>query len=411
MSDMGQEQTFFHVDVNSAFLSWEAAYRTHILGDTTDLRTVPAVIGGDQKKRHGIVLAKSNPAKKYKIHTGEALYAASQKCPQLIIIPPDYNRYLLASKALIELLKEFSPKVEQYSIDEAFVDMSGSERLYGSSVLVANHIKDRIENELKFTVNIGIGPNRLLAKMAGELKKPNMVHTLYPEQIAEKMWPLPVEDMFFVGRATAKKVRKLGIKTIGELAHTDLSILKQHLGKIGETIYLFANGIEAPYFIRPIENKGYGNSVTMPYDIVTMDYAQLVLLSLCETVCTRLRTDHVKASCISVSYRTCMFEQTSHQGMLYSASNTTSEVYEMVKKLLSEIWKEDIPLRQLGVHTSKITKETERQIHLLDQDRYEKFEKVDHAVDLIRDKYGENAVMRACFLNSGMKHMQGGTPK
>ena len=209
-----QEKVYFHIDVNSAVLSWEASYRLHVLGESIDLRKIPAVVGGDRENRHGIVLAKSEAAKKCKIHTGEALAAALQKCPELVIVPPDYERYVKASKAMMEILQQFSPKVEQYSIDEAFLDMTGSSLLYGAPVLLANHLKDKIQEELKFTVNVGVSCNKLLAKMAGDLKKPNLVHTLFPEEIPSKMWPLPVADLFFVGRATEKKLKNLGITKI-----------------------------------------------------------------------------------------------------------------------------------------------------------------------------------------------------
>lgn len=407
-----QESVFFHIDVNSAFLSWEAAYRLHVLGESVDLREIPSVIGGDKESRHGIVLAKSIPAKKFKIHTGEALGAAVQKCKELVIIPPDYERYVKASKALMEVLRRFSPKVEQYSIDEAFVDMSGSELLFGGPVVVANNLKDLIEQELKFTVNIGVSSNKLLAKMAGELKKPNLVHTMFPEEIPKKMWPLPVGELFFVGRATEKNLLNLGIKTIGELAKTELPILKSHFGKYGEVLYQFSHGIdESPLFVPLEANKGYGNSVTTPYDIVTMEHAKLVLLSLSETVCTRLRMDGVRGQCVSVSITTDTFQRSSHQGMLFSASNTTVEVYDFSCGLLETLWDQKTPIRQMGVHTSKITKEASIQYNLFDWDRYEKLSKLDETIDSIRKRYGDDSVMRACFLNTSTYHMHGGISK
>ena len=209
------ESLIFHIDVNSAFLSWEAAYRLHILGEKIDLREIPAVIGGDKEQRHGIVLAKSIPAKKYNIHTGEAIVSALRKCPDLFVLPPNYEMYVKASKAFIAILSEVSPNVEQYSIDEAFIDMSGTKLLYGSPTILANNLRERIKQELNFTVNIGVSCNKLLAKMAGELKKPDLVHTLYPDEIKKKMWPLPVAELFYIGRATERKLYSLGIRTIG----------------------------------------------------------------------------------------------------------------------------------------------------------------------------------------------------
>ncbi|MDD5935299.1 MAG: DNA polymerase IV [Clostridiales bacterium] len=407
-----QEKVFFHIDVNSAFLSWEAAYRLHVLGEKVDLRKIPAVVGGDKENRHGIVLAKSDQAKRCKIHTGEALGAALQKCPSLTIVPPNYEMYIKASKAMMEILQRFSPRVDQYSIDEAFIDMSGSDLLYGSPVSVANNLKDMIHEELKFTVNVGVSCNRLLAKMAGELKKPNLVHSLFPEEIEKKMWPLPVSELFFVGRATEKKLKNLGILTIGQLAKTDPDILKAHFGKNGEVIYQFANGNDiSSFFTQPVANKGYGNSVTTPYDVVTMAHARMVLLSLCETVCTRLRKDDVKGSVASVSYTDCNFTHVSHQGIMFSATNTTTELYNYICKLFEQLWDETMPLRQLGVHVSRITSEQSMQYNLFDGDRYERMGQLDRAIDKIRNRYGEDSVMRACFLNTSTYHMQGGTCK
>lgn len=406
------ESLVFHIDVNSAYLSWEAAYRLHVLGENVDLREIPAVIGGDQEQRHGIVLARSIPAKKYHIQTGEALVSAKRKCPQLVIVPPDYERYVMASRAFIEILKSFSPKVEQYSIDEAFIDMSGTSLLYGSPVLVANNLRERIKEELKFTVNIGVSTNKLLAKMAGELKKPDMVHTLFPEEIERKMWPLPVTELFYLGRATERKLYNLGIHTIGELAAADPAMLKSHFGVYGEVIYHFSHGIDSSLFLtQPVANKGYGNSVTTPCDVVSREHAHMVLLSLCETVAMRLRADHVKGSCISVSVKDYTLFHKSHQGNLCSASNTTMEIYHKVTDVFDELWDGITPLRQLGVHVSKITGESFRQYSLFDKTPYDQLEKLDLAIDKIRERYGDDSVVRASFINSPTYHMQGGTCK
>ena len=177
------DRVIFHIDVNSAFLSWEAVYRLKILGEETDLREIASVVGGDEKKRHGIVLAKSIPAKKYGIQTGESLAEARKKCPNLTIVPPQHDLYKQCSELFIQLLREYTPCVEQYSIDEAYMDMSGTLSLHGSPVIVANAIKDRIYREFGFTVNIGVSSNKLLAKMASDFKKPNLVHTLFPDEI------------------------------------------------------------------------------------------------------------------------------------------------------------------------------------------------------------------------------------
>ena len=291
------QRVIFHVDANSAFLSWTAAYRLKVLGEQEDLRLVPSVVAGDKNARHGIILAKSAPAKKYGVQTGEPLFMALEKCPGLKVVPPDYPLYVEASRHFVAMLRQFSPLVEQYSIDEAWVDMTGTERLFGAPRLAAEKMRQRIWEELGFTVNIGISSNKILAKMAGDFEKPNKIHTLFPEEIPEKLWPLPVRDLFLVGPAMDRKLRNMGIRTIGQLAQVDLSVLKQRLGKHGETIWHFANGHNADAVLpTPAENKGYGNSITTARDILTYQDAYGVLLSLCETVGMRMRKDSRWAS-------------------------------------------------------------------------------------------------------------------
>ena len=246
-------KVIFHIDVNSAFLSWEAVYRLAHRGETLDLRTIPSAVGGDMALRHGIILAKSLPAKKYGIQTGETLLEAQRKCPGLVLVPPHYNLYEQCSRAFMEILQEYSDIVEQYSIDEAFVDMSTSCHLFGSPVETATLIKDRIREELGFTVNIGVSCNKLLAKMASDFQKPDKVHTLYPEEIESKMWPLSVSDLFFVGRATTKKLFSVGIKTIGDLAAADPVWLRTILKKQGDIIWGFAHGVDcSPVLSAPV---------------------------------------------------------------------------------------------------------------------------------------------------------------
>ena len=209
------ERVVFHVDANSAFLSWTAAYKVNVLGEELDIRTVPSVVAGDKESRHSIILAKSTPAKKYGIQTGEPLFKALEKCPDLVVVQPDYELYVEASRHFVDMLRQFSPAVEQYSIDEAWVDMTGTERLWGSPRLAAEKMRSRIWEELGFTVNVGISSNKLLAKMAGDFEKPNKVHTLFPEEMETKFWPLPVRDLFLVWAATERKLKLMGVYTIG----------------------------------------------------------------------------------------------------------------------------------------------------------------------------------------------------
>jgi DNA polymerase-4 len=402
------EKIIFHVDVNSAFLSWEAVYRMKHLGCTQDLRDIPSAVCGDIKKRHGIILAKSVPAKKYGIQTGETIGEALKKCPTLELVQPHYNLYETSSKAFIEILKEYTPDVEKYSIDECYMDMTGTQSLFGAPVVVANLIKDRIYKELGFTVNIGVSNNKLLAKMAGDFKKPNLVHTLFPDEVQKKFWHLPVSELFFVGRATTKKLFSLGIRTIGELAKADVNMLRAHLNKHGEVIWNFANGIDVSVVEPPPARKGYGNSTTIAFDVTDEVTAKMVLLALAESVSACLRKDNVKAEVIAVSIKDFEFHHCSHQMTLFSGTNVTNEIHAAACQLFDESWSGE-PIRNLGIHTSRIVAdESERQLTLFDNNRFEKLEKMDQAIDRIRSRYGIDAVKRATFLECKIDHMSGG---
>ena len=409
------DRIIFHVDANSAFLSWSAAYRVLVLGEEEDLRNIPSVVAGDRESRHGIILAKSVPAKKYGIHTGEPLFQALEKCPSLRVVPPDYELYVGASRHFVEVLRQFSPKVEQYSIDEAWVDMTGTGRMHGSPRLAAEKMREQINRQLGFTVNIGISSNKLLAKMAGDFEKPNKVHTLFPDEIESKMWPLPVRDLFLVGVATEKKLKKLGIYTIGDLAQSDEKLLRRRLGKHGETIWHFANGRNADAVTpEPAENKGYGNSVTTAQDITTAQMAHQVMLGLCETIGMRMRKDGKCGACITVHCRTNAFTHFSHQSLLHGATNITGEIFEAACRIFDEGWDGVTPLRQLGVQVTRLSREPYQQFDFfsgLTPIQFEKKLRLDETIDALRDKYGENAVYRAQFAGNREGHMAGGLSK
>ena len=409
------ERVIFHVDANSAFLSWSAAYRVKVLGEETDLREVPSVVAGDKASRHSIILAKSTPAKKYGIQTGEPLFQALEKCPGLVVIPPDYELYVQASRHFVDMLREFSPAVEQYSIDEAWVDMTGTQRLWGTPRLAAELMRRRINEELGFTVNIGISSNKLLAKMAGDFEKPNKVHTLFPEEMGEKFFPLPVRDLFLVGAATERKLQRLGIYTIGALAAADVRVLKKRLGKQGELLWHFANGRNADAVTpEPAENKGYGNATTTSHDVVTREEAYQVLLSLCETVATRLRKDGKCGSCVSIHLRTNEFRHFSHQCVLHGATNITSEIFEAACRLFDEAWDGITPMRQLGVQVTRLSGEPYQQFDFfsgLSPQQFERKLRLDETVDALRDKYGEDIIRRAKFAGGTEPHMAGGLSK
>lgn len=410
----------FHIDVNSAFLSWEATYRMKELGDTEDLRLIPSAVGGSEESRHGIVLAKSESAKKYGVTTGEPLVDARRKCPGLKTVPANFPIYVEYSNKMMKILEDYSPDIEQYSIDESFIDMTGTQNLFGPPIEAAHTIKDRIYRELGFTVNVGISTNKLLAKMASDFKKPNLVHTLFPEEVPTKMWPLPVSELFFVGRQTAKRLHSLGIFTIGDLAQTDKKVIHDNLKGHGDVIWEFANGIgdsmeDVANRNRKPANKGFSNETTLPFDVTDSSLAKEILLSLTETVATRVRADKSYISVISVYFVDNEFKHTSRQITLDSPTNVTNEIYHHVCQLFDQLWNGN-PIRLLGVHTSKATSEAHRQYSLFENHNVEKLSKLDAAIDKIRNKYGEDSVMRASFvktdeLEDGPKHMTGGLNK
>ena len=409
------QRIIFHVDANSAFLSWTAAYKVRVLGEKTDLREIPSVVAGDKASRHSIILAKSIPAKKHGIQTGEPLFQALEKCPELVVVPPDYGLYVEASRHFVDMLRQFSPKVEQYSIDEAWVDMSGTERLFGAPRLAAEKMRQRIYDELGFTVNVGISNNKLLAKMAGDFEKPNKIHTLFPEEMEEKMWPLPVRDLFLVGASTEAKLKRMGIYTIGDLAKAELSIIRKKLGKHGETVWHFANGRNADAVTpEPAENKGYGNSITTATDVTTREAGYQVLLSLCETVAMRMRKDNKCGSCVSIHFRTNEFKHYSHQMLLHGATNITQTLFDTACRVFDEGWDGCTPLRQLGVQVTRLSDEPYQQFDFFSSVtpvQYERKLKLDETVDALRDKFGEDIIRRAKFAQDPEHHMAGGLDK
>ncbi len=390
------ERIIFHIDVNNAYLSWEALYRIRVLGESLDLRTIPSAIGGDRESRHGIVLAKSMPARSYGIQTAETIGEALKKCPNLVIVPPRRRIYEENSHKLMELLREYSPAVEQFSIDEAFVDMTGiSKDICSNPVQAAEELRQDVHHRLGFTVNIGVSCNKMLAKMASDFEKPDRVHSLFPHEIQKKMWPLSIRRLLFVGRSTEQKLYNLGIRTIGDLAHSDKAIICSHLGKHGAMIYNYANGIdEAPVAAQAPDSKGYGSSTTISHDVTDSHEAKDVLRRLCDSVGKRLQRDHVRASVVAVSIKNSDFMRYSHQCTLLSATDSPEELYQQACRLFDECW-DGSPVRLLGVSTSKITKDSLRQLNLFDHERLEKRKKLESAIDSIRSRYGKNAVMRA----------------
>ena len=395
----------FHIDVNSAYLSWTAVEELKNGGER-DLRMIPAIIGGNPESRHGVVLAKSLPAKKYGIRTGEPVANAFRKCPNLVMEPPNHKMYSEYSHRLMEFLRTYTPDIEQVSVDECYMDFTGIAHRFYSPVEGALEIKNRIYEKFGFTVNIGISVNKLLAKMASDFEKPNRVHTLFPEEIQLKMWPLPVSELYMAGRSSVEQLKKLEIHTIGDLAQMNPEILELHLKSHGRMLWESANGRgdDSVVSVR-VDAKGIGNSVTLPKDVVTREEAKEVLLHLAESVGARLREAGQKAGMLSVEIRYHTFENSSHQRQLFRATSNDSEIYHIAVELFDELW-DKRPVRLLGIRSSKLQKEDEpEQLSIFDIQREqkdaartEKQKRLDKALDEIRKKYGEDAVKRGRFL-------------
>lgn len=321
------ERIIFHIDVNSAYLSWSALDKMQN-GSGIDLRTIPAIIGGDMAKRHGVVLAKSIPAKAYGIVTGEPIVNAMRKCPGLHIESPDHKLYDKRSGELMQLLSDICPDLEQVSIDECYMDYTPIKELFPSPTAAAEHIRTQIRERLGFTVNIGISDRKVLAKMASDFKKPDLTHTLYSYEIQEKMWPLPVSSLFLCGHSSVETLHKLEILTIGDLARSDVSILTAHLKSHGKTLWEYANGIDDSVVeTEAAEAKGIGNSITLGKDAATREEACRFLLELSESVARRLRSAGQTAEMISVEIKYNTFKKVSHQTTLPSPTSGSDTIY------------------------------------------------------------------------------------
>ena len=390
----------FHIDVNSAFLSWESVRR--LQKGLPDLRDIPACIGGDPQKRTGIVVAKSIPAKKYGVQTGEPVAMALRKCPDLVIVKSDFELYIKCSRAFKEICASYAPVMESFSIDEVFLDMTGTSLIYPDPIKMAHEIKDKIRNELGFTVNVGISTNKLLAKMASDFEKPDKVHTLFPEEIPTKMWPLPIRDLLFLGKASEKKLTEAGIHTIGDMAHAREAEIQTLLGnKAGHQLWQYAHGIDdSPVRAQPEEAKGFSVETTFNDDIVSVEQVLPILLEQCDVVATRMRRKEKKCTSVSVTFRTLDFRNKSHQTTLPNATDMTDEIYKNAKKLFIESWKGE-PLRLIGVALTNLTDESFEQMSLFeDNEQKERHRKLDATMDAIRQKFGNDKITRASIMNS-----------
>lgn len=409
------DRLIFHVDVNSAFLSWAAVKRLKEDPNTVDLRLIPSAVGGDIKLRHGIITACSIPAKKMGVKTGEPIVRSLEKCPNLITIPVDFKTYREYSEEFIKILRTYSSKVEQVSIDEAYVDMTGIDDAVKTAVKLKNEIKEK----LKFTVNVGISTIKLLAKMASDFEKPDKVHTLYKEEIRDKMWLLPIEKLHGCGKATSKKLRNIGIKTIGDAAVLEKALLCSLLGeKSGEYIYESSNGIGSDKVKEKTEDsKSYSNEVTLSEDMTKATYEDVtkrVIRELSESVSNRLKRDKVTGYTIFVSIKTNTFKRHSKQTTLPNVTNNKREIERIAIVLMKElclgdtgIFSQGLNIRLVGVGVSNLKNEEEMQLDIFSYMNYkrrqeeldkkqkieeEKEKRLEAMIKTIETKFGKDAI-------------------
>ena len=391
------EKQILHVDVNNAFLSWTAVEMLKN-GETIDIRTIPAIIGGDEAQRKGVVLAKSNLAKQVGIQTGEPIFFARKKCPNLQIYQGNFTVYRKYSDALYNMLLKYTDRIERFSIDECFMDMTNYIPKGRTLLEIAYEINKRVKEELGFTVNLGVAYNKLLAKMASDFEKPNKVHTLFENEIETKMWKLPISELFMVGKRSLPKLYKMGIKTIKDLAIKNEEEIIKAFGKYGKMIWEYANGIDNSEVIYEEEKpKGIGNSITLPYDYSNIEKIEEVLVALVEQVSYRLRCNKMLAEVVNVQIKTNEFKVYSHQRKMIMPTDNTKIILQEAKKLLHELYNK-VPIRLIGVRVDKLTDKEQIQLSLFDNTS-KKQTQIDKVVDELKEKYGQDKVTRAGKMN------------
>ena len=396
-----------HIDVNNAFLSWTAVLYLK-QGMKVDIRNTYAVIGGDEKARHGIVLAKSMPAKKKGVVTAETLFSAKKKCPNLKVYPPNYNFYKKMSDSMLNLIRKYSPDIEQMSIDECFLDYTPVKHLYGDEVEFAYKLKKEIYDTLGFTVNVGIGNNKLCAKMASDFSKPYKVHTLFDYEVEKKMWPLKVDDLFGIGKKTAIKLHNLNINTIYDLAHTDRNYLYKYFKNQASDMIDAANGKGSDMVVSEESvPKGIGNETTLNHNISNREELEPYLLALSENVAIRLRKQKKYASVVVVTLKDKFFKRMSHQKKLVNATNLTEEIYKTAYEILGEMNVED-GIRLIGVRLDKLSDTSLHQVSLFEDLKVrEDGNSLEKTVDELKEKYGFKIIKKASLIdnNVGKKYL------
>lgn len=384
----------FHIDVNNAFLSWTAVDLLKS-GYKYDIRDSYAIIGGDPKKRSGVVLAKSNPAKKLGIKTGETLVSAMKKCRVLRSYPPNYELYENMSKAFTDIVKSYSPDVEVASIDECYLEYTNIHKLYGDPIEFAYKLQKEIYDKLGFTVNIGIGNNKLTSKMASDFSKPNKVHTCFDNEIETKLWPLSVNRLFGVGKKTSEKLNQLGINTIYDLAHADSYKLSKYFKNMSIDLINKANGIDNSVVEVEHELKGMGNEITLPNDVSNKKELERYLFNIADHLSFRLRKDEKYTNCISIVLKDNKFKKKSKQITIKNETNRTKDIYKCSINLLNDLYNGE-RIRLIGIRVSNLSTRTSYQTSLTES--YEEIktdEKLMNIVDDINKKYGKNIIKRS----------------
>ncbi|MBR5224847.1 MAG: DNA polymerase IV [Clostridia bacterium] len=390
------ERVILHCDANSFYASVECLYRPEI-------REKPVAVSGDPQARHGIILTKNNIAKKYGVRTGEAIWQAKQKCPDLVCVPPDFPLYSRFSAKMRRIYEEYSPRVESFGLDECWVDLSASGFSFARGVETAHEIRCRIREELGITVSVGVADNKVFAKLGSDMKKPDAVTALPRESYAQKVHPLPVEELLFVGPATKRKLRAIGVLTIGDLARYDAGLLRFHLGKNGLLLKTYAAGQDASPVMAVDHRsavKSVGNSTTPPHDLRTMDDARCIYYLLAESVAARLRQGGFRARCVSISARDTQLVTRSCQMRLDRPSNLAGEIAGAALSLFEGRFAREFPLRSVGLSCSMLTPD-DAPIQLDftgDEERRVHLETLERSIDDLRRRYGHQIVRRGVML-------------
>ena len=390
---MGQ-RVIFHCDLNCFFASVE-------LLDKPALWDVPVAVCGDPKSRHGIILAKNEPAKKRGVQTAETVWQAKKKCPVLVLLPPHHELYEVYSRRVNEIYGRFTDLVEPFGIDESWLDVTGSLHLFGGDArALADRIRETVKAETGLTVSVGVSFNKVFAKLGSDLKKPDATTVISPEGWRDIVWPLPVGDMLFAGRSTQRVLGQYGIETIGQLAACPEAMAEQLLGKMGGQLWRYANGLDnSP--VRPGHQrepvKSVGNGTTFPADLVRWEQIRQGLAPLCDSVATRLRRQRLYAGGVSVTLKGADFKTVSRQTRLDEPTHLMRDIWETAQELARQIWKAPTPIRAMTVTALYVTEDGQayRQLDLLGQasaKRSERQEKLESAVDAIREKYGSGAI-------------------